>query len=80
MIDRLKWPATILAALALAAMAVVLIGGEALGVDQETRALVLRWAQGIGAAVGSVLLPVLMRDANHNGVPDVLEGGDDVGA
>ena len=73
MIDMLRWPLTVIVSLALVILAVVVFGGDQLGIDPETVAMVRTRAQGIAAGVGALLLPLAVRDRDGDGWPDWIQ-------
>ena len=75
-LDRWKWPLTVVVSVALVAFAAVTLAGPSLGVDAEALAEVRRWAAGIGSAAASMLLPLLARDADRDGSPALLDAND----
>jgi len=76
LLESLKWPLTVLVSLALVIVGAILIGGSALGVSEPIQTTVLGWVGGVGvllAAPLAVLLAYLVRDSDHDGVPDELQ-------
>lgn len=69
---RLNVPTAAVLVVLIVATAAVLLAGPA-----DTRTEVLAGLASIGGLVLAVLRPLLTRDEDHDGIPDVLDRGDD---